>query len=72
MSVYASSEGSDEPAHPRKIVSALFFGSNFDNVFLIDDGREDPNTTIGLPAKHHLNCVSLFHGPTWNADLIAL
>ena len=24
MSAYASSEGSDEPAHPRKIVKALF------------------------------------------------
>ena len=21
-------------------------GSNFDNIFLVDDGREDPNTTI--------------------------
>ena len=25
MSAYASSEGSDEPAHPRKIVRALFY-----------------------------------------------
>ena len=25
-------------------------GSNFDNVFLVDDGREDPNTT---KAGHH-------------------
>ena len=27
---------------------------------------------IGLPAKHHLNGVSLIDDPTWNADLVAL
>ena len=25
-------------------------GSNYDNVFLVDEGREDPNTTI---SGHH-------------------
>ena len=25
-------------------------GSNFDNVFLVDDGREDPNTIISGPS----------------------
>ena len=25
-------------------------GSNFDNFFLVDDGREDPNTTISGPS----------------------
>ena len=42
------------------------WGSNYDNAFLADEGREDPNTTIhykraiiGPPAKRHLNDVSL-------------
>ena len=26
-------------------------GSNFDNVFLVDEGREDPNTTISGPSS---------------------
>ena len=38
-------------------------GSNFDKVFLVDKGGggggKDPNTTIGPPAKRHLNGVSL-------------
>ena len=39
-------------------------GSNFDSVFLVDDGKKDPNTTIRQaiicpPAKRHLNGVSL-------------
>ena len=39
-------------------------GSKSDKMFLVDDGREDPNTTksgapIGPPARRHLNGVSL-------------
>ena len=41
--------------------SRKFFqrGSNFDYIFLVDEGREGPNTTIlwainGPPAKRHL------------------
>ena len=52
--------------------------------FLVDDGREDPNTTtlymrpiIGPPVKHHLNHKMAFRwraadDPTSNAGLVAL
>ena len=51
------------------------WGSNFDTVFLVDDEREDPNTTISGPSlacQRNLNGVSLIDDPTWNADLVAL
>ena len=38
----------DYPA--RKFSPGEEEGSNFDNVFLVDDGKEDPNTT---KAGHH-------------------
>ena len=59
-------------------------GSNFDNVFLfflhvIDEGREDPITTIsGLSSARQRNAIKMaFHwraddGPTLNAGLVAL
>ena len=60
-------------------------GSNFDNVFLffflhvIDEGREDPNTTISGPSSaRQRNAIKMaFHwraddGPTLNAGLVAL
>ena len=50
-------------------------GSNFDYVFLLDDeGREDPNTTIGPPAKRHLMAFPwrADSGPTVNTGLVAL
>ena len=49
-----------------RIQKVLPEGSNFDNVvfFLVDEGRDDPNTVISRPtsappAKRHLNGVSL-------------
>ena len=44
-------------------------GSNCEGFFLVDEGREDPNTThykqaiIGPPAKRHLNGVLLVCSP---------
>ena len=38
-------EGHNTIAHAR-IQKVLSEGSNFDNVFLVDEGREDQNTTI--------------------------
>ena len=35
-------------------------------------GVQYKRAIIGLPAKHHLNGVSLIDDPTWNADLVAL
>ena len=35
-------------------------GSKFDNVFLVGEGKEDPNTVINGPSStRHLNDVSL-------------
>ena len=34
----------------QKVLSPGGGGSNFDNFFLVDDGREDPNTTISGPS----------------------
>ena len=58
--------------HP-KLISTIFTctgpgsfvrgGPKFDNVFLVDEGREDPNTTLIWPADD---------GPTLNAGLVAL
>ena len=42
--------------------------SNFDAFFLVDDGREDPNTTIGGPSASQ--CAD--DGPILNAGLVAL
>ena len=52
-------------ADPESFVRTNFVG------FLVDEGREDPNTTIrraiiSPPAKRHSNC------PTLNAGLAAL
>ena len=54
-------------------------GYNFDSVFLVDDGKEDPNTTIrqaiiGPPAKRHLKAFRwrVDNGLTSNAGLKAL
>ena len=44
------SEGSDEFAHFARIQKVLPEGSDFDNVFfLVDEVRDDPNTTISGP-----------------------
>ena len=45
-------------------------GSSFDNVFFVEEGREDPNTTLSGPSM-------AFHwraddGPTLIAGLVAL
>ena len=42
-------KGHNTIAHAR-IQKVLSEGSNFDNVYLVDEGREDPNTTISGPA----------------------
>ena len=52
-------------------------GSNFDKVLLVEEGREDPNTTIsGPPAKRYLNGMAfrwrVIDDPTLNADLVVL
>ena len=54
-------------------------GSNFDNIFLIDEGREDLNTTISRPssARQENAVLMVFHwltddGPTLNDGLVAL
>ena len=51
-------------------------GSNFDNVFfLIDEGKEDPNTTISGPSlarQQMVFCWRADDGPTLNAGLVAL
>ena len=47
------SEGSDEFAHFARIQKVLPEG-DFDNViffFLVDEGRDDPNTTISGPTS---------------------
>ena len=53
-------------------------GSNFDNVFLVDEGREDPNTTISGPSSaRQQNAIKMVFrwcandGPTLNAGLVA-
>ena len=45
------SEGSDEFAHFARIQKVLPEGSDFDVVFfsLVDEGRDNPNTTISGP-----------------------
>ena len=68
-----------------RIQKVLSEGSKFDNVsflfyfFLIDDGIEDPNTTInGPPSARQRNAIKMaFHrrandGPTLTAGLVAL
>ena len=54
-------------------------GSNFDSVFFLGGGGgrskyQDKRTIIGLPAKRHLNGVSLAADNclSWNAGLVAL
>ena len=41
-------------ANPESFVRVFI-----DFSFLVDDGKEDPNITIGLPAKCHFNGISL-------------
>ena len=48
-------------------------------VFLVDEGREDPNTTISGPSSaHQRNAIKMAFrwraddGPTLNAGLVAL
>ena len=59
-------------------------GSNFDNsffvcFFLVDEGKEDPNTTISGPSwARQRNAIKMairrrgYDGPTLNAGLLAL
>ena len=54
-------------------------GSNFDYIFLVDGGREYPNTTISGPSldRQRNAIVMAFRwradgGPTFNAGLVAL
>ena len=49
---------------PRKFFSE---GSDFDNVLLVDEGREDLNTTISGPMFSQVH-----GGPILNAGLVAL
>ena len=53
--------------------------SNIDNVFLVDKGREDPNTTFSEPSPVRLRSAIEMafrwradDGPTLNAGLMAL
>ena len=50
------SEGSDEFAYFTQIKKVLPEGADFDNVFffLIDEGRDDPNTPISGPTAASL------------------
>ena len=57
-----------------RIQKVLSEGANFDNV-LVDDGREDPNTTILARQRNTIKMT--FHwraadGQTSNAGLVAL
>ena len=46
------SEGSDEFVHFARIQKVLPEGSDFDSVFfLVDEVRDDPNTTISGPTS---------------------
>ena len=54
-------------------------GSSFDNAFLVDEGREDPNTAISGPSlARQRNATEMafrwraYDGPTLNAGLVAL
>ena len=52
-------------------------GSNFDSDFLVDEGREDPNTAISWSTWARQRNVMTFRwraddSPTMNADLVAL
>ena len=52
-------------------------GSNFDFfvLFLVDEGREDPNTIISGPSSACQGMVfrwCVIYGPTLNAGLVAL
>ena len=54
-------------------------GSNFDNFLLVDEGREDPNTTISGPSSaSQRNAIYMAFGwqaddgTTLNAGLVAL
>ena len=61
-----------------RLLKALSEASKFDNVFLVDEGKEDPNTAIN---RHHRPAsetpLLAFRwraddGPTLNAGLVAL
>ena len=45
-------------------------GSNFDNVFLVDEGREDPSTTISGPSKARQR--NAIYGPSSARQLNAI
>ena len=45
-------------------------GSNSDNLFLVDEGREDPNTTKTGPSSARQRNAD--NGTTLNAGLVAL
>ena len=54
-------------------------GSNFDNAFLVDEGRKDQNTTISGPSSaRQQNAIEMAFlwradgGHTLNIDLVAL
>ena len=57
-------------------------GSNFDTFFLVDEGREDPSTTVSGPSSaHQKNAIKwrfagvpmmADDGPTLNAGLVAV
>ena len=53
-------------------------GFNFDNIFKVDEGCEDPNTTISGPSSsRQRNAIKMTFrwcaddGPTLNADSVA-
>ena len=39
-----------EPVTKARFQKVLSEGSNFDNVFLVDEERKDPNTTLSGPS----------------------
>ena len=39
--------------------------------FLVDEGKEDPNTTKSGPSSIKLRLVRADNGPTWNAGSVA-
>ena len=60
-----------------QIQKVLSEGSNFD-IFLITEGRKDPNTISGPSTAHQRNAIEMAlrwradDGPTLNAGLVAL
>ena len=64
----------EDAAHAR-IQKILPEGSNFDKIFLVDEGKKDQNTNISRPSSNRQRMVFLWRadeGPTLNVGLVAL